>query len=108
MKNKMFEISQISHIVELLKDYAVFIFAVLLGAVAHALEKIKSSGWKGFFYLSSDVVVCSFVGFLFYHFAMGFYPDGAIVACSIGSFWGTKGFNFIRDIVINAVKANIK
>jgi hypothetical protein len=72
------------------------------------LEKVQKSGWKGAFSFVSDIVICSFVGWVFYSMATSLYPHLAVIACSIGSYWGTKGFNLAKDWFINAVKANIK
>lgn len=92
----------------LIKKYGIVFLAALFGAVAHALDEIRKSGWKGWFSFSSDIIVCSFVGYAFYHFSQIVYPDVSIFATSIGSFWGTKGFSYLKDWFINSIKANIK
>lgn len=71
--------------------------STLFGAVAHALEEVRKNGWKGWFMFGSDIFVCSFVGWLFFHAIALISTDVAIVGSSIGSYWGTKGFVKIRD-----------
>jgi len=92
----------------LIKTYAPAIIATLFGALAHALENIRNSGWKGWFSLSSDIIVCSFVGYSFFHLAQLIYPDAYIIFTSVGSYWGTKGYVLIKDWFVNSIKANVK
>lgn len=92
----------------LIKKYTLVTVSVLFGATAHALEEIRKFGWKGWIYFLSDVFVCSFIGWTFYHLAQLTYPDYTFLACSVGSFWGTKAFNYVKDWLLNSLKANIK
>lgn len=96
------------HFIFALKKYTPFLIAALFGAIAHAVEKVKLVGWKGWMSFISDLIVCSFVGYTFFQMSLLFNPDYAIIATSIGSYWGTKGFNLMKDWFINSVKANLK
>lgn len=94
-----------------MKKYLIATIATMFGALAHALETVKKNGWKGWLSFFSDMIVCSFVGFTFFHLAELIYPDkqqALVLFTSLGSYWGTKGFVLIREWVVNAVRANIK
>ena len=79
------------------------VFATLFGAFAHALEDVRKNGWKGMFYFASDVFVCCFIGWLFFHAVSFVNPDYAVLGSSIGSYWGTKGFVKIRDLFFDTL-----
>lgn len=91
----------------IIKKYAVVMIAAMFGATAHALEEVKKVGWKGWFSFIIDIVVCSFVGYIFYHMTLLINPEYSVFATSIGSYWGTKGFKFAKDWFINSLKANL-
>lgn len=90
------------------KKYIVVFFASMLGAMAHAFEEIQKSGWKGWVSFVADIFVCNFVGFTFYHFSQILYPDSAVFITSLGSYWGTRGFVYLKMWFINSVKSSIK
>ena len=90
-----------------IKKYLIIVLATMFGAFAHALESVKKQGWKGWVEFFADVIVCSFVGFAFYHLAQLIYPDASVIFTSLGSYWGTKGFVLIREWVVKSVKANL-
>ena len=88
--------------------YGPIVAATLFGAVAHACEEVRKTGWKGWFSFISDLLVCSFVGYSFFHLSILIYPAASIIFTSLGSYWGTKGYVLIKNWVINSIKANIK
>jgi hypothetical protein len=90
----------------IMKKYSIVIAATLFGALAHAFEEVRKAGWKGWAAFISDIVVCSFIGSVFFHMAILSYPDYSVLACSVGAYWGPKGFNYVRDWVLTALKAN--
>lgn len=92
----------------LVKSYFVATFMGILGGVAHAIQEVKKKGWKGWLAFAGDVIVCVFFGQVFYQVGMVFAPDKAIIFTSLGSFWGAKSFDYLRDWIINSVKANTK
>ncbi len=94
--------------VSFLKIYGVAIVATVFGALAHAFNEVSKAGWKGWLNFITDLVVCSFVGWIFFHLACIEFPQYAVLACSIGSFWGTKGFNFARDMILKSIKTNLE
>ncbi len=80
------------------------VFATLFGAFAHAVEEVRKAGWKGWGKFLSDILVCSFVGWVFFHvFLLWGMNDYAIIGSSIGSYWGTKGFIKIRDLFLDSI-----
>ena len=83
---------------------AMAVGATLFGAVAHAIESVRTTGWKGWASFLSDIFVCSFVGWVFFHvLQLWGAADYAIIGSSIGSYWGTKGFVKIRDLFLDSV-----
>jgi hypothetical protein len=91
-----------------IKKYIPVIAAALFGAVAHALEEIKTVGWRGWVGFITDIIICSFVGYAFYHMTLVIKPDYAVISTSLGSYWGTRGMRYIKNWFINSIKANIK
>ena len=94
-----------------MKKYLIATLATLFGALVHSFETIKNNGWKGWFPFIYDMSACSFTGFTFFHLAQIVLPgsqQALIIFTSVGSYWGTKGFVFAREWVINSIKANIK
>jgi hypothetical protein len=94
-----------------MKKYFIATVATMFGALAHSFESIKKNGWTGWFSFLSDMIMCSFTGFTFFHLAPIIFPDSqqALIICtSLGSYWGTKGFVLIREWFTNAIKANIR
>lgn len=82
----------------------IVIGATMFGAVAHAIEEVRKSGWKGWLSFTSDIFVCSFVGWVFFHvLSLTGYHEYAIIGSSIGSYWGTKGFVKIRDLFLDSI-----
>lgn len=78
--------------------------ATLFGAVAHAVEEVRKSGWRGWGAFLSDIFVCSFVGWVFFHvLTLTGQNEYAIIGSSIGSYWGTKGFVKIREIFFSSI-----
>jgi hypothetical protein len=99
------------HELTALKSYLPVVLAALFGATAHALEEIKKVGWKGWASFIIDLVICSFVGYTFFHLALFVNPENpqyAVFATSIGSYWGTRGFRFVKQWFINGLKPFIK
>lgn len=100
---KMSEYNPLYSIIKQLFPAIVTASAILFGALAHAFDRIRNHGWKGWLSFFSDIIVCSFVGWVFFHAMLVISPDLAIVGCSIGSYWGTRGFAFVRDWFIESV-----
>lgn len=90
------------------KSYVIATFLGLLGAIAHAIQKVKDAGWKGWFSFLGDVVVCVFFGQVFYQLGMKINPEYAVLFTSLGSFWGAKSFDYLKDWIITSLKANTK
>lgn len=90
-----------------LKLFLLPVIAVLFGATAHALERVRKVGWRGWVDMITDIIICSFMGFTFYHLTSIIYPSLAILSCSIGSYWGTKGFVFLKNALITTLQANL-
>ena len=81
----------------------VVFFSITFGAVAHGLDRIRKHGWRGWLSFFTDIIVCSFVGWVFFNMLNITAPEYAVVGCSIGSYWGTRGFVFMRDWFIDSV-----
>jgi hypothetical protein len=95
-------------VVYIVKTYFLASIFAFFGGVAHAIQNVKKAGWKGWFSFLGDIVVCIFFGNVFYQFGLIVEPEYAIVFTSLGSFWGAKSFDYIKDWVLNSLKANIK
>lgn len=91
-----------------IKTYFLVFLAALFGGVAHALQKVKHAGWKGWVSFVSDIVVCVFFGTVFYQLGLMVKPESAVIMTSLGSYWGAKSFEFLKDWVIIGLKANLK
>lgn len=92
----------------IVKQYLLATIFAFLGGVAHAIQKIKTAGWKGWVSFSGDIFVCIFFGQVFYQVGLLWDPKYAIVLTSLGSFWGAKSFEYLKDWIINAARANLK
>lgn len=92
----------------IIKTYALATIMGLLGGVAHAIQEVKKSGWKGWVSFSGDVIVCVFFGQVFYQVGILFSPEKAIILTSLGAFWGAKSFDYLKEWVINSIRANTK
>jgi hypothetical protein len=107
MIKKMTDNPAINEVVLLVKHSLptlVAVGATLFGAFAHAIETVRNAGWKGWAAFLSDVFVCSFVGWVFFHvLTLWGAADYSIIGSSIGSYWGTKGFIKIRDLFLDSV-----
>ena len=95
-------------IMYIIKTHFLATIFAFFGGVAHAIQNVKKSGWKGWISFLCDIVVCIFFGNVFYQIGLIIKPEYAIVLTSLGSFWGAKSFDYIRDWVLNSLKANIK
>jgi hypothetical protein len=93
---------------EIAKRFIPVFFAALLGALAHAFDEVSKVGWKGWVLFLSDIVICLFTGFTFYHVALLVYPSATVIFTSLGSYWGTKGFIILKDWFITTLRANLK
>lgn len=91
-----------------IKQYLLVTLFAFWGGVAHAIQNVKKAGWKGWVYFVSDVIVCVFFGNVFYQVGLLVEPTYAIVFTSLGSFWGAKSFEYLKDWIITSLKANIK
>jgi hypothetical protein len=77
---------------------------ISFGALAHAFDEIRKKGWKGWFSFISDMVICAFAGFIFFQIAQVTYPQYTFLYCSLGSFWGTKGFKYIYEWFVESLR----
>lgn len=89
------------------KSYFVATLLGILGAIAHAIQAVKKQGWKGWLSFIGDVAVCIFFGQVFYHIGILWSPEYAIVLTSLGSFWGAKSFDFIKEYILKSLQANL-
>jgi len=92
----------------IIKTYLIASIFAFFGGVAHAIQNVKKAGWKGWCSFLGDIVVCIFFGNVFYHVGLILNPEYAIILTSLGSFWGAKSFEYVKDWVLNSLKANIK
>ena len=95
-------------VVYIIKTYLLASIFAFFGGVAHAIQNVKRVGWKGWFSFLGDIVVCIFFGNVFYHVGIIINPEYAIVLTSLGSFWGAKSFEYLKNWALNSLKANIK
>lgn len=91
------------------KKYLLVCFSATAGALAHALEKVKTMGWKGWVSFFSDMFVCIFFGTVFAQLTvLTGHADYQVIATSLGSYWGAKSFEYAKLWLLNSLKANIK
>lgn len=91
----------------ILKTYVLATAIAFFGGLAHAIEVVKRQGWKGWISFCADVFVCIFFGHIFYQMGIIFAPSMAIVLTSLGSFWGAKSFDYLKEWLIKSFQANI-
>jgi hypothetical protein len=89
-------------------EYAIVGICISFGAVAHTLEEIRKGKWGGWMWMFSETGVCLFTGFVFYQIAQLTFPEYTYIYCSLGSFWGTKGFKYIYEWFIESLKVVTK
>lgn len=92
----------------IIKQYFIATVFAFFGGVAHAIQKVKESGWKGYFSFCGDIVVCIFFGNVFYQMGLLMEPKYAIILTSVGSFWGAKSFDYLKKWMIASLKANLE
>lgn len=92
----------------LLKKYGLVFLAGCSGALAHALESVKTAGWKGWLSFVTDIIVCTFFGAVFFQAFSIIDPNYAIFATSLGSYWGTASFKYLKEWLLKSLEANIK
>lgn len=91
----------------ILKTYFLASLIAFFGGVAHAIQQVKKSGWKGWVSFFADVFVCIFFGNVFYQIGLLVAPAYAIILTSLGSFWGAKSFEYLKVWVIKSLEANL-
>ena len=88
-------------------EYVIAGICISFGALAHGLEEIRKGKWRGWVWFIADMVICAFAGFIFYQIAQITFPQYTYLYCSLGSFWGTKGFKFIYAWFMESLKVLI-
>lgn len=91
----------------ILKTYLLATIVAFFGGLAHAIEVVKHSGWKGWVSFWADIFVCIFFGNVFYQLGLLFAPHMAIIFTSLGSFWGAKSFEYLKLWLIKSIQANV-
>lgn len=95
-------------VVPFIKTHSVAFLASVIGAIAHAFERIRANGWVGWFSFTADIFVCVFFGNVFYQITSISMPEYAIIATSLGAFWGPKSFDYLKTWLLKSLKANIE
>ena len=91
-----------------IKTYLLASIFAFFGGIAHAIQNVKKAGWRGWVSFGSDVVVCIFFGNVFYQIGLLTEPNYAIIMTSVGSFWGAKSFEYLKEWILNSLKAKLK
>lgn len=97
----------LSGFIPFFKTHIVAFLASLIGAMAHAFERVRANGWVGWLSFTTDIFVCIFFGHVFYQIALISMPEYAIIATSLGAFWGPKSFEYLKTWLIKSLQANI-
>jgi len=91
----------------IVKTYFFATIVAFFGGLAHAIQVVKSSGWKGWVSFFADVFVCIFFGNIFYQIGLLYFPHQAIILTSLGSFWGAKSFEYLKVWIIKSLQSNL-
>lgn len=94
-------------IMYIIKTYLLATIVGFFGGLAHAIEVVKHQGWKGWVSFFADVFVCIFFGNIFYQIGVLLVPHMAIILTSLGSFWGAKSFEYLKEWIIKSFQANV-
>ena len=95
-------------ILYIIKTYLVASIFAFLGGLAHAIQSVKRTGWRGWISFVSDILVCIFFGNVFYQIGLIVKPEYAIIMTSLGSFWGAKSFEYLKEWMVATVNIKIK
>lgn len=79
------------------KKYFILAGVILFGAISHAIEDTRKSGWKGMGWFVANTFVAGFVGMLFSHVASLISVDWMYAAGGIGGYMGPAAFKYIRS-----------
>lgn len=90
-----------------MKQFFIVLFAALAGALSHALNEVRTNGWKGWLNFASDAFICVFFGFVFHQLGTIIAPEKAIIFTALGSFWGTESFKYLRNWFVRSLEANL-
>lgn len=90
-----------------MKQFFIVFFAAVAGALSHALNEVRTNGWKGWLNFASDTFICVFFGFVFHQLGIVIAPEKAIIFTALGSFWGTESFKYLRNWFIKSLQANL-
>ncbi len=82
------------------KKYFLLAAIIMGGAISHAIEDTRKSGWKGLGWFAANTFVAAFVGMLFSHIASVISPDLIYAAGGVGGFMGPIAFKYVRNAAL--------
>ncbi len=82
------------------KKYVLLAIVILIGAISHAIEDARRSGWKGFAWFGANVFVAGFVGIIFSNVASLVSPDWMFIAGGVGGYMGPVAFKYVQEATL--------
>ena len=83
------------------KKYFLLAGVILFGAVAHAIEDARKSGWKGLGWFCANTFVAAFVGMLFAQIASMISTEWMYAAGGMGGYMGPMAFKYVRNATLS-------
>ena len=83
-----------------LKKYIILASVILAGAISHAIEDARKTGWKGFGWFIANTFVAGFVGMIFAQVASMISADWMYAAGGVGGYMGPAAFKYVRSATL--------
>lgn len=84
----------------LTKKYVLLATVIFIGAVSHAIEDARRSGWKGLGWFGANIFVAGFVGIIFSNVASLISPDWMFIAGGVGGYMGPVAFKYVQEATL--------
>jgi hypothetical protein len=82
------------------KKYVILASVILAGAISHAIEDTRKTGWKGLGWFVANTFVAGFVGMIFAQVASMISADWMYAAGGVGGYMGPAAFKYVRSATL--------
>lgn len=83
------------------KKYLILASVILAGAISHAIEDARKTGWKGIGWFIANTFVAGFVGMIFAQVASMISADWMYAAGGVGGYMGPAAFKYVRSATLS-------
>lgn len=90
------------------EKYALLATIIFLGAVSHAIEDARKSGWKGLGWFCANIFVAGFVGVSFSEVVSHISSEWVYAAGGVGGYMGPAAFKYVQEITISRLGVTVK